>query len=140
MKVLIDTSIWSVTLRRRKKDLVRQDEVIIKVVSEFSQEVRVAMIGPIRQEILSGISDEKQFSLLKEKLKAFDDTQITTADYELAAEFYNLYRKRGIQRSPIDFVICAVAYNNNYLTFTKDNDFHQYKKHIGISLLEIPKA
>jgi len=139
MKVLVDTSVWSFVLRRRKDDLDSQDKSILEVMSELIQEVRVVMIGPIRQEILSGISDEKNFSLLREKLKAFEETQITSSDYELAAEFYNICRKKGIQGSHIDFLICAVAHSNDFLIFTTDKDFQQYSKYIGISLLEVPK-
>ena len=46
--------------------------------------LQAALIGPIRQEILSGISDDAKFMDLKEKLAFLSDTAIVTADYELA--------------------------------------------------------
>ena len=49
MKVLVDTSIWSLSLRRDSK----QNQEYKAELSELIKEVRVQIIGPIRQEILS---------------------------------------------------------------------------------------
>jgi predicted nucleic acid-binding protein len=92
------------------------------------------MIGPIRQELLSGITIESQFDALKEKLLAFEDIPLTREDYERAAEFYNTCRKSGIQGSQIDFLICAVAAGREIPIFTTDNDFLLYAKYLTISL------
>ncbi|HQJ31562.1 MAG TPA: PIN domain-containing protein, partial [Syntrophales bacterium] len=97
-------------------------------------EVRVAIIGPVRQELLSGISIKTQFEALKEMLAAFDDMPLRREDYERAAEFYNTCRKAGIQGSQIDFLICAVAAGRELPIFTTDNDFLLYAKHLPISL------
>jgi len=45
------------------------------------------LLGPIRQEVLSGYSDKKKFEALEEKLKYFENTQITDQDYVTAAKF-----------------------------------------------------
>jgi predicted nucleic acid-binding protein len=74
---------------------------------------------------------------LKEKMKGFNDFQIETSDYELAAEYSNLCRKNGIQGSNTDFLICAVAVRNNFEIFTLDDDFDQYKKYLPIKLFDI---
>ena len=92
------------------------------------------MIGPVRQEILSGIPDETQFRKLKAKLRAFEDLELTSDDYELAAEFTNACRKKGVQGSHIDFLICAVAVRNKLPIFTLDKDFERYAQPLGISL------
>ena len=42
---------------------------------------RIVMIGPIRQEILSGISKEAQFEYVKEHLSPFEDTPLTDREY-----------------------------------------------------------
>jgi hypothetical protein len=67
------------------------------------------IIGPIRQEILSGYSDPHNYLTIREKLSYFKNTPILDGDYELAAEFCNKCRKKGVQGSHIDFLICAVA-------------------------------
>ncbi len=135
MKVLVDTSIWSLALRR-KKALSREEQARIDELNELINEVRVAIIGPIRQELLSGISNDDQFRMLKERLRAFEDLPLVQTDYERAAEFYNLCRKAGIQGSGIDFLICSVSVGNEIPIFTSDKDFLHYKKQLPISLYQ----
>jgi len=128
MKVLVDTSVWSLALRRKSQSSVAQK------LAELIQASQVVLIGPVRQEILSGISDEKVFSDLKLKLEAFDDLLISTAEYELAAEFFNICRSKGIQGSHTDFLICAVAVARDLHIFTADKDFELFDKHLPIKI------
>jgi len=130
MKVLADTSVWSLALRRKDKS------EIVKHLTNLILESMIVMIGPVRQELLSGISDRAVFDNLKTKLQSFNDLPITTRDYETAADFFNICRKNGVQGSHIDFLICAAAYNNELLIFTTDQDFRHYAKHLPIKLLK----
>jgi hypothetical protein len=134
VKILVDTSIWSLAFRRKKVDLSPNEAVLLEELKELLNELRTMIIGPIRQEILSGIPDPRQFRLLKEKLSIFKDEVITLEDYELAAEFFNLCRNKGIQGSHIDFIICAVSAKYKYPLFTLDKDFDSFKKHCKIAL------
>lgn len=132
MKVLVDTSVWSLALRKSQKN--EEDTRIVKELQELIRELRVVMIGPIRQELLSGISDAARFRRLREKLRAFDDVDLNSADYETAAELSNRCRRNGIQGSHTDFLICSFSMNNNCPIFTLDKDFDLYRKHIPLSL------
>lgn len=134
MRVLVDTSLWSLAFRRRKEVQDIQESVMLLEINELIQQSKVVIIGPIRQEILSGITVEAQFEKLKDNLKVFEDLKLTTEDYEVAAEFYNQCRRKGVQGSHIDFLICAVAHRNNIPIFTTDKDFDLYSKHVDISL------
>jgi len=133
VKVLVDTSIWSLAFRRSAEKLNSEEKTILSNLTTLIEDLRVVLIGPIRQEILSGISDEVQFTQLKEKLQAFDDLPITSQDYELAAEFYSTCRKNGVQGSHIDFLICTVTHRNRLLIFTTDKDFERYSKFIDLN-------
>ena len=134
MRIIVDTSVWSLAFRKKVKT---ENEIkLIEYLSELIRDLRVVMIGPIRQEILSGISEETKFIEMQKNLEVFSDWQIETEDYELAAKFYNLCRKNGIQGSHIDFLICAVSKNSNFSILTLDNDFTNYLKYTGIKLEE----
>ncbi|MCI0416898.1 PIN domain-containing protein [bacterium] len=124
--VLVDTSVWSLALRRKKSS---QQEVIVNEFAELIRETRVRIIGPIRQEILSGLRDQKQFELLRTRLRAFPDLELHEEIFERAAEIFNACRKAGIQGSNTDFLICAVAEHNDLAIFTTDQDFHRYQKY-----------
>lgn len=132
MKILADTSVWSYALRRNE-----ENETARKLAGLILDSL-VVMIGPVRQELLSGIPNESAFSELKEKLTQFDDLPITTRDCETAAQYYNLCRKHGIQGSHIDFLICAVAVNNELLIYTMDQDFAYYAKYLPVRLIDAP--
>jgi hypothetical protein len=95
---------------------------------------RVQMLGPIRQEVLSGIRSESQFTKLKKHLESFPDLPILSEDYVTAAQFFNRCRSEGVQESNTDFLICAVAVRNRFSIYTTDNDFELFSKHLAIVL------
>ncbi len=95
------------------------------------------MLGPVKQELLSGYSDKPRFNKLNHKLSYFENTPIVDDDYVQAAMFSNTCRSRGVQGSHIDFLICAVAFRLKSEIFTTDKDFSYYTKHIPIQMFEI---
>jgi predicted nucleic acid-binding protein len=130
VKVLVDTPIWSYALRTHSNKYQHEIDQLISLI----RDQRALIIGPIRQEILSGYSDLRKFKKIKEKLSYFENTPIQDIDYESAAELCNQCRKKGIQGSHIDFLICAVAKRINVSIFTTDMDFPRYQKIISIKL------
>jgi len=139
LKVLVDTrvdtSIWSLALRRVKSP----DTSILAEFESLISDVRLQLVGPIRQELLSGIKSDAQFNKLKQYLSSFPDYQIQTEDFVLAAHFFNQCRKKGIQGSNTDFLICAIAVNNNWQIYTSDQDFSHFQKAIPIKLYKLNK-
>lgn len=127
----MDTPIWSLALRRRSQ---AGDDAVVSELATLVQDGRVAIIGPIRQEILSGLKDHAQFERLRDHLRAFPDAEITPTDYEDAALFYNRCRSKGVQGSNTDFLICAVAARNTFPIFTSDGDFEHYRKVLPVEL------
>ena len=129
MKILVDTCIWSQVLRHKNPN----QELAAKL-KDLIHDGRVCIIGPIRQELLSGITTIKQFNALKKGLAAFEDIPLRTEHFEKAAEFSNMCRSKRIQGSTIDFLICAVAHLNKLLIYTTDKDFESYEKYLPIML------
>lgn len=130
MQVLVDTCVWSLALRRQNNKSPHA-EILVELINEN----RVKMIGPIRQEVLSGIREQAQFNRLKKTLSVFPDIDIQTPDYEQAAEFSNKARANDIQGSAIDYLICAVANRHQLAIFTVDEDFKLFQKVLPIKLL-----
>ena len=93
MKVLVDTCVWSLALRR---DSSTNDAYYMELVALIEAN-RIVMIGPIRQELLSGIRHTAQFIKVRDKLRYFPDTVLTETDYELAAENFNACKQKGIR-------------------------------------------
>lgn len=133
MKVLVDTSIRSLALKRSGTQSM-DDQFQVRELTDLLNDVKVVMIGPIRQELLSGISSPVQYDALKEKLQAFEDLPLPREYYERAAEFYNTCRRAGVQGSHTDFLICATGAEAGIEIFSSDNDFMLYAKHLSIIL------
>lgn len=136
MSVLVDTPIWSYALRSRSHRFQQHTDELARII----RDLQALIIGPIRQEILSGYSDAGQFTLLRDKLAYFENSPVLDSDYELAAEFSNRCRIKGVQGSHTDFLICAVAARLDAPIFTTDKDFFNYRKYLPILLHEIRQA
>ena len=134
MTVLVDTPVWSLVLRRRPSDLETKDRQIVDDWRELVRRRRVAIIGPIRQEVLSGVREEAQFEKLRRRLAPFGDTPLQEEDFVTAARFFNRCRSRGITPGSIDLLLCAVAYRSEFAIFSTDKDFDQYAHHLPIRL------
>jgi predicted nucleic acid-binding protein len=132
VNVLVDTSVWSLALRRAK----RVDATASRELAELISEGRVVLLGAVRQELLSGMKVRAQFELLRDHLRAFPDLQLEAADYEEAATAFNRCRERGIQGSNTDFLICAAALRRKLAIYTTDADFRQYVKILKFDLYE----
>ncbi len=137
MMVLVDTSIWSLALRRKPVNLNARERVLSASLAELIREGRVQIIGVIRQELLSGIREAERFEKLRGYLRAFDEPGIEVQDYEEAARMHNLCRGRGITGSAIDFLICAVARRREWHIFTTDRDFERYRRVLGLRLFAV---
>lgn len=128
MNVIVDTSIWSAALR---KD---QDPHHAEILADLSRHGRVRLMGAVRQEVLSGIHEGKQFQQIKERLSVFPDSPLAREDYETAAVMFNRCRSRGVQGSNTDFLICAAAVRHDLLVYTLDADFGLFAKHTRVKL------
>ena len=132
MNVLVDTSVWSLALRRSGGGRSAATAELIELVREG----RVAMIGAIRQEILSGIRAADQYRKLRDRLRAFDDVPLDEVDYEEAATCFNQCRAKGLQGSNTDFLMCAASLRRDLAILTTDKDFEGFAKVLGIELHE----
>jgi predicted nucleic acid-binding protein len=134
MMVLVDTPVWSLALRRRPENLSDQERQLTQALAELIREGRVQMLGPIRQELLSGIREDAQFRKLRDYLRAFQEFPLEVTDYEEAAHMNNRCRTRGIAGSAVDFLICAAADRRGWAILTTDHDFQKYGSVLRVRL------
>lgn len=132
MRVLVDTSVWSLALRRAAHVQNPDAEELKRLIASHVVEI----IGPIRQELLSGVRDPSPFDLLESRLACFPELPLYDEDYVTAAKMFNLCRAKGIQGSNTDFLICAVAVRHDLAIFTTDNDFRLFAKYLPILMHE----
>ena len=130
MRVLVDTSVWSLAFRRRESQACPEIEELKSLILDG----RALMIGPVRQEILSGIRFVKQFERLESHLSAFPDEPLKSSDFVEAARCCNKCLDSGVQTGFTDILICAVAIRLGLSIFTTDADFSHIAKALPITL------
>jgi predicted nucleic acid-binding protein len=133
VNVLADTCVWSRFFRR---DRTSNDRIAHELERLIRKDV-LQMIGAVRQELLSGAHPSERYEQLKRYLRFFPNVHLHEEDDERAAHYYNVCRSHGIQGTPTDLLICAVAVRHRFKVFTIDNDFEGYARHLPVMLHRI---
>jgi len=131
MKILVDTSVWSLALRR-SSGIVNEEAIALKTIIEQGEEIY--LLGIILQEVLQGIRNPKDFLALKEYFKAFPLIELAREDCVRAAELKNQLIRKGRQASTIDVLIASVAISHRCHLFTADKHFTQIAEHSELKL------
>ena len=134
MNVLVDTSVWSLALRRQTRNLSAYEQSVVGELADLVRDGRARIIGLIRQELLSGIRTHAQYEKLRAALRAFPDEPVGTSDHAGAAAASNACRAKGITTSVVDILICHVALGRRWNIFTTDPDFKSYTRALPIKL------
>ena len=134
MNILVDTSVWSLAIRRKKENLNPNEQSLVTELAELIREGRTRVIGLVRQELLSGIKTFEQYEKLRLYLGAFPDERIETRDHEEAAKASNRCRAKGIVVSIVDILLCTIAMQRGWAIFTTDPDFSNYAKVLPFSM------
>lgn len=132
MKVIVDTSVWSLALRRAKPPSSPQ---LKKLQILLDKGERIFLLGIILQELLQGISEPAQAKKVTDYFSYMPLIEPQKDDYVQAAHIYTICRKKGVQASTIDFLIAALAIRNECHLLTSDKDFEHIAKHTDLVLL-----
>lgn len=134
MKIIVDSSVWSLALRRRSAPLEDAESNAVSRLRALLDDDRVVMLGPIRQELLSGIRSPQQFEALRRHLDAFPDVPLERDDHVEAARAYNACRVKGVTGTSFDLLIAAVALRRGWGVLTTDQDFEHYARILPLTL------
>lgn len=134
MSILVDTPIWSLALRRPANRLSPDEQRHVAEWTELVREHRIRLVGPVRQEVLSGIRDARAFERLLAALRAFPDEPLTVEDFEESARAGNVCRAAAVAGSSVDFLPFGVALRRSARIYTMDLDFTSYARHLPLRL------
>ncbi len=134
MKILVDTSIWSLALRR-PSGVVNEEAILLKTIIEQGEDIY--LLGIILQEVLQGIRNSNDCHALKEYFKAFPLIDLTREDYVRAAELKNHLIGKGKQGSTIDVLIASAAISHHCRLFTADKHFTHIAEHSELKLFPL---
>lgn len=134
----MDTTVWSLAIRRRPGALGPRERAIVLTWGDLVRDNRAVIVGPVQLELLFGIADDAMFERVAEHLRNFDEEPLEPEDWELAARFGRSCARHGVAPALIDLVICAVAHRRDLEVFTLDGGFERYAKVVGVKLFQVP--
>ena len=129
MTLLVDTSVWSLALRRDAE-----------AAGPEVQELRDALFGSgvivttglVLQELLQGFSGAKAQTQIIERFAALPLLQPDRDDHIGAAVLRNKCRQAGVQIGTIDALLAQLAIRHDLMLLTTDKDFTHAAKHCAL--------
>lgn len=132
MRVLVDSSVWSIAFRRIRKS---KDKSVEKLTDLIESGSTIYLLCIILQEILQGVGQTSQFKKLEAHLEPFPLLHPDKDTYTHAAQLYSNCVQREIQPSTIDCLIAASALEFDCHLLTTDKDFSRISSVAPLKLL-----
>jgi predicted nucleic acid-binding protein len=131
MSLLVDTSVWSLALRRdREQDSPAVDELLRAL---GGSEI-VLTTGLILQELLQGFVPDRARARIIERFASMPIVEPDRDDYIAAADIRNTCRRSGVQLGTVDALIARLAIRHDHTLLTSDRDFEHAAPHIHLRL------
>jgi predicted nucleic acid-binding protein len=135
VSLLVDTSVWSLALRRDAPPDVPEVRALRDALA--GGEI-VAITGLILQELLQGVVPERARIQIIEMFAALEYLTPSREDHVAAAGVRNTLRSAGVQVGAIDALIAHLAIADGHTLLTTDNDFRAAASHISLQLWRAP--
>lgn len=120
MTLLVDTSVWSLALRRDAPLEVAEVAALILAIERGESLVTT---GLILQELLQGFSGPKDRGLILEHFAALPLLVPDRNDHVAAAELRNECRRAGTQIGTIDALLAELSIRHDLTLLSTDRDF-----------------
>lgn len=131
MSHLVDTSVWSLALRRdHPPDSLEVDELRRALAGDDI----VVTTGLILQELLQGFVPDRARQQIIERFASMPLVQPVRDDHIAAADLRRACRKSGVQLGTIDALIAQLAIRHGHTLLTTDRDFEHAARHIGLRI------
>ena len=131
MTLLVDTSVWSLALRR---DASATDPEVQELMDALLGDDVVVTTGLVLQELLQGFSGPKASAQIIERFAALPLLQPDRADHIAAAELRNTCRRAGVQIGTVDAVLAQLCIRHDVVLLSTDNDFVLAAKHCPLRI------
>ena len=131
MDLFVDTSVWSLALRRD----VRSDEPTVgRLRAALETGEGVFTTGLVLQELLQGFRGPKARDSIVERFGALPLLVPDRTDHIGAAELRNACRRNGVQVGTIDALLAQLCRRHDLVMLTTDRDFERVARHVDLRL------
>ena len=132
MNVLVDTSVWSLALRRDAPPDIAETHILARCLK---RQDALFSTGIIVQELLQGFRGPKQRKRLIEHFASLPLIVPDLADHIAAAEIQATCRRKGVQIGTIDALLAQLAIGHDLEFLTTDRDFTLLARHVPLRVL-----
>lgn len=132
MRVLVDTSIWSLALRKQGPADHPAVEKLAKLLRDGED---VFLTGIILQEILQAFRAESTFRRMVQHLEHFALLPLDRSDHIAAARLHRTCAQKGVGASTVDCQIAVAAICHGCALLSTDKDFERMALHCELVLV-----
>lgn len=131
MSLFVDTSVWSLALRR---DVPPDHAAITLLRKALLDGDSILITGIVLQELLQGFHGAKDQARIIERLQVLALLEPTRDTYIQAAALRNVCRRHGVQLGTIDALIAQLCIAHDLALLTTDNDFVHAARFVPLRL------
>jgi predicted nucleic acid-binding protein len=129
-RVLVDTSAWIVSFKKKGNDEVKE------FLKHSLQEGTAATNELIVLELLQGCKNRKEFQNLKMRLESLDRVEITKETWERTFSLGFSLRRKGITIPTVDLVVACLAMENDCFLLHHDKHFTMMRSYSSLQLID----
>jgi predicted nucleic acid-binding protein len=129
MAIFVDTTVWSLALRRDAVVDVAEVKALKNALADGTQ---IITTGLVLQELLQGFSGPKAKAEIINRFAAIPFVSPDRTDHIAAAELRNVCRRSGVQVGTIDAILAQLCIRHDLTLLTTDNDFRHMAKHCAL--------
>ena len=126
MNVFVDTSVWSLALRR---DAPRRTLEVETLAEQLTSGGPVFTTGLVLQELLQGFAGPKARTVIIQRFAALPFLVPDRSDHVRAAELRNRCRQKGVQLGTINALLSQLCIHHKLVMLTTDRDFGRVAQH-----------
>ena len=131
MSLFVDTSVWSVALRRGEPAGRAEVGMLVRAVEGGET---LLTTGLVLQELLQGFAGPKSRSEIVERFSALPLIVPDRDDHIRAAELRNHCRRNGVQVGTIDALLAQLCIHHDLTMLTTDKDFMRMAEHSALKV------
>ena len=120
MRLFVDTSVWSLALRR---DAPPDHPAVTRLGNALIRSEHVFTTGLVLQELLQGFRGPRAAQSIIDRFAALPLITPTRADHVEAATLRNNCRRRGVQIGTIDALLASLCITHELVMLSTDRDF-----------------
>jgi predicted nucleic acid-binding protein len=135
LSLFVDTSIWSLALRRDSPASSREVRVLIRAIESGET---LLTTGLVLQELLQGFSGPKSRDQILDRFSSVPLLVPDRDDHVRAAELRNHCRRTGLQVGTIDALLAQLCIRHDLTMLTTDKDFQRIADRSTLKLWDRP--